>query len=179
MALALGTAIGFFGARGQLAAQWSRGRRTIDKSQHERSAAGDANPTPAVGEKVYVAMPLGRIRQDLATLTSHDPLVVTVAAVGAGEEGYELHLVVENRGTCDAVAYSGVAYGFDPHGSAAPMNRGGEHYVAFKKEKGKGKPLAPKAKETFAEPLHHCDLATLAVAHIDEVTCSDGSTWRR
>lgn len=179
MALALGVGIGFFAARGQLAAEWSRGRRTIDKSQFERASAADANPTPAVGDKVFVAMPIGRMRQDIATLTAHDPLVVTVAAVGAGEDGYELHLVIENRGTCEAVAYAGVAYGFDPQGSAAPLNRGGEQYVAFRREKGKRKPLAAKAKETYAQPLRHCELATLAVAHIDEVTCADGTTWRR
>ena len=117
-ALSLGIVIGFFGGRGQLAGQWSRGRHAITKAEHDRSAAGDANPTPAAGEKVFVAMPIGRMRKELTTLTPLDPLLVTVAAVGAGEEGYELHLVVENHGACDAVGYSGVAYGFDPWGGA-------------------------------------------------------------
>jgi hypothetical protein len=104
---------------------------------------------------------------------------VTVAAVGASDDSYELHLVVENHGTCEAVGYAGVAYGFDPNGAASPMNRSGEQYVAFRKEPEKGTALAPKAKETFAMPLRHCDASTLVVAHIDEVSCADGTTWRR
>ncbi len=178
-ALSLGIVVGFFGSRGQLAAQWSRGRHAITQAEHDRSAAGDANPTPGAGEKVFVAMPIGRMRKELTTLTPLDPLLVTVAAVGAGEEGYEMHLVVENHGACDAVGYSGVAYGFDPWGAPAPLNRNGEQYVAFQQKADPSKLLKRGEKHTFALPLHHCEGATLAVAHINEVTCADGSTWSR
>jgi hypothetical protein len=178
-ALSVGVATGFVGARGQLLARWAHGPQAITKAQHARSSSGDANPTPAVGDKVFASMPIGRMRQELAGLTSHDPLVVTVAAIGAGDDGYELHLVVENHGTCEAVSYAGVAYGFDAFGTAAPLNRAGEQYLAFRQDKTTSKPLAPNAKQTYAQKLLHCDAATLAVAHVDEVTCADGTSWRR
>jgi hypothetical protein len=178
-ALAVGVVIGFVAARGQLDAQWSRGRRPITQAQHARSSGGDANPTPAVGTKVLGEMPIGRMRKEMVALTANDPLLVTVGALGANEDGYELHLVVENHGTCEAVAYSGVAYGFDPWGRAAALNRGGEQYVAFHQPKEPGKTLPPHAKHTFSQPMHHADAATLVVAQIDEVTCADGSVWSR
>jgi hypothetical protein len=120
-------------------------------------------------------MPIGRSRVALKAMTAKDLVVSNVSAVGANEEGVELHVVVENNGKCTVTAATGVAYGFDAFGKPAPLLKGGENFVAFELKT----PLEPGKKTIVAEVLKDIDDATLAVAQIDKTTCSDGTSWAR
>ncbi len=172
IALVLGLIIGFVVGRMMLERQWSQPytKATPPGTKHDVH-----NPSPAAGTKVLKPMPIGKSRVAIKQLTQKDPVFSDVAAVGAGEDGVELHVVVENRGTCTVTSLGGVAYGFDPYGKPSPLNKGGETYVAFESKA----PLEPSKKLTVALPLKDVELATLAVAHVDRTTCSDGTSWTR
>jgi hypothetical protein len=109
-------------------------------------------------------------------VTQRDPLVAVVGSVGSGDEGSELHLALENRGTCRITAFEGVAYAYDAWGKPAKANKGGEHYVAFS---AKGQDIPPGETTNFAQKLAHPETASLAVAHVDKIACADGPTWKR
>lgn len=176
VALILGLVIGFFVGKATTESKWSQPYAQISPAEEQKAtSAKDADPTPKAGTKILKPMPIGKARQVLAELTSKDRAVASVAAFGAGEDGVELHVVVENKGTCTLKEISGVAYGFDPDGRPTSANAGGETYVAF----NHAAEVAPGAKTTVAAKLRNAPLATLAVAHVDRTTCTDGSTWAR
>jgi hypothetical protein len=174
--LAIGTTIGVFVGRWTIERQWSQPPLVLSPANVTRSSAGDADPTPKAGTTVLRAMPIGRARAALEPMTAKDPVVATVVSIGSGDEGMELHVVVENRGTCKVTSLSGVAYGFDAKGRSSAINKNGDHYAAFA---GTKLSLAPRAHTMVAQKLRYADEATLGVAHIDEMTCSDGTSWKR
>ncbi|CAN5925403.1 hypothetical protein BH11MYX4_BH11MYX4_11370 [soil metagenome] len=173
IALVLGLIIGFLTGRFTLERSWSQPYTQVAPGTEKKSEGH--NPSPRAGTKVLRPMPIGKSRAALVPMTEKDPVFSNVAAVGANEEGVELHVVVENRGTCTVTNLSGVAYGFDPFGKPAPLLRGGENFVAFESKA----PLEPGKKLIVAEVLKDIDDATLSVAHVDRTTCSDGTTWAR
>jgi hypothetical protein len=109
-------------------------------------------------------------------LVAKDPLVMTVGAVGRGEEGAGLHLVLENRGKCRVKEFEGTAYAFDAWGKPAKANAGGEHYIAFA---AKDQDVAPGETTQYEQKMKYPETASLAVALVDKVTCSDGTSWKR
>jgi hypothetical protein len=173
IALVIGLILGFVIGRFTLERQWSQPYTQVAPGT-EQKAAGH-NPSPKAGTKVLKPMPIGKARAALKSMTEKDVVVSNVAAVGAGDEGAELHVVVENHGKCTVTALSGVAYGFDAWGKPSPLLKGGENFVAFEMKT----PLEPGKKSTVAKPLKDVDDATLAVAQIDKTTCSDGTSWAR
>lgn len=174
IALVLGLILGFVLGRFTLERQWSQPYTQVAPgSQSNKSES--ANPAPKVGTKILKSMPIGRSRVALKRMTEKDPVVSNVAAVGAGEDGVEMHVVVENRGACTVTSLGGVAYGFDAFGKPSALNKGGETFVAFESKA----PVEPGKHATVALPLKDVDDATLAVAHVDRTTCSDGTSWAR
>ena len=173
IALVLGLILGFVLGRFTLERQWSQPYSQVTPATENGSKGG--NPSPRAGTKVLKPMPIGKSRAALRPMTEKDPVFSNVAAVGANEEGVELHVVVENRGACTVTSLSGVAYGFDAFGNPAPLIKGGENFVAFESKA----PLEPGKKLTVAEVLKDVEDATLAVAHVDRTTCSDGTSWTR
>jgi hypothetical protein len=174
IALVLGLILGFVLGRFTLERQWSQPYTLVPPgSQSNKSEGG--NPTPKVGTKILKPMPIARSRLALKSFTDKDPVVSNVAAVGAGDDGLELHVVVENRGACTVTSLGGVAYGFDAFGKPSALNKGGETFVAFESKAA----VEPGKHATVALPLKDIDDATLAVAHVDHTTCSDGTSWAR
>ena len=177
--LVVGLVLGFFIGRLSLERQWQQPIMQITPDMEKRAKLPEAEPTPKAGAKVLVPLPLERARLVIKGLVAKDPLVVTVGTFGNGEEGGTLHLRMENHGNCKVTGFEGVAYGFDAVGRPTAVNKGGENYVAFTSE-GDDKVSIP-AKEAFQ--LEHKtkfdSAAALAVAHIDRVSCEDGSKWTR
>lgn len=174
IALVLGLILGFVLGRTTLERQWSHPYTQVAPgTQNNKSEGG--NPTPKVGTKILKPMPIARSRLALKAMTDKDPVVSNVAAVGAGDEGTELHVVVENRGACTVTSLAGVAYGFDAWGKPSALNKGGETFVAFESKS----PVEPGKRATVALTLKDVDDATLAIAHVDHTTCSDGTSWTR
>ena len=174
---ALGLAAGYFIGRASLERQWSQ--PFVLTSRAQMSSGAEANPVPQDGARLLRPMPLARARQVMQTFTQTDPLVMTVGAVGNGDEGAELHLVLQHRPgklPCDINTYSGVAYGFDAWGRPAAMNQKGENFVAFS---GTQVALKEGDKQLHSSPLKHVETASLAVAQIDQVTCATGERWAR
>jgi len=173
IALIFGLVIGFLAGRFTLQRSWSQPYTQVSPATEQKSAGG--NPSPKAGTKILKPMPIGKSREALVPMTEKDPVFSTVAAVGANEEGVELHVVVENRGTCTVTSLSGVAYGFDALGKPSPLLKSGENFVAFESKA----PLEAGKKLIVAEVLKDVELATLAVAHVDRMTCADGAKWAR
>jgi len=173
-ALVVGLIVGFFLGRVLLEHQWSQPMSAIDPKAASK-AANDADPTPVAGTKVLGTLPIQRARMVLKDFTAKDIAVVPVAAFGADDTGFELHVVVENKGTCRITEVSGVAYGYDAWGHSAAANRGGEHYVAFSQKLE----IAPGAKARLGQKMKYSQLATLALAHVDAYACADGTRWKR
>lgn len=178
VALVIGLLIGFFAGRALLEKQWSQPYDTVSARQYEKSSRDNADPTPPANTKVLEPMPIGRSRKVVRQMTEKDPVVVLVAAEGSGDNGVDLHVVVENHAKCSVKEVSGVAYGFDAKGRPAKMNKAGEPYVAFKGDFTK-EPIEPGKHATVEQKLAYVDVATNGVAHVDAYTCADGSSWRR
>jgi hypothetical protein len=176
LALIVGLAAGFFLGRFSLERQWRQPVVIVTPEMEKRSAEGDADPTPKASTRILIPMPLERTRFVARDIVRKDPFVAVVATVGNGEEGSELHLRLENRGTCKITAYEGVAYGFDAWGRPQKMNKNGEHYIAFKEEKVS---VEPKAFHQMASKMRYPETASLVVAHVDKVDCEGGSRWAR
>lgn len=175
--LVLGLIAGFFLGRFTLERSWSQ--PYILLSAADLSNGPEANPTPKPGTRVLKPMPLARSRQAMAELTRTDPLIMTVGAVGNGDNGAELHLVLEHRDgklSCPIASYSGIAYGFDAWGKPARLNQKGEHFVAFAADK---LALQVGEKQVHSSALKHVENASLAVAQVDEVVCANGERWQR
>ncbi len=61
----------------------------------------------------------------------------------------------------------------------AALNKGGENYVAFSESQLSD--LEPTATHSLSMKLHsdNNDHASLVLAQVDQVKCSDGSSWSR
>jgi hypothetical protein len=170
--IVIGIFIGRFGAE----SKWSQPYATVTPDEAKKYAADDADPTAPAGRKIAKAMPLAKTRAAVNAMTKDDKAHVLLgSSFGQGDEGVELHVTVENRGTCTINGGSGVAYGFDARGRSGKANKHGEHYVAFKIEK----PIEPGKKDVIAQKMRYADDVTLAVAQVDETTCSNGPAWKR
>lgn len=176
VALVIGLAIGFVLGRFTLEKQWSNPFITVSAADAKRSSPEGADPTPKEGARVAKALPLGRMRTVVKGEVAKDPLVMTVGAVGRGDEGASLHLVLENRGKCRITEFEGVAYAYDAWGRPAKANKAGEHYVAFSATK---QDVAPGEATLLEQHLKYPDTASLAVAMVDKVSCDDGTSWKR
>lgn len=174
VAVLLGLVVGYFVGRWQLEKQWSAPVVMLNASDSV-TAPGD-DPKPPAGSRVLMAMPIQKAREALAALVGKDPAVVTVGSIGRGDDSTELHLLLKNQGTCTLSSFSGVAYGFDSQGGPSRLNAQGQHYVAFAAREKEVKPGAT-LQATF--PLRHVDNASIALAQVDAVTCTDGTGWRR
>lgn len=178
--LLVGGVVGFLVGRMLLEREWSQPAVLQRQSAAavERSKAGkDAALIPKPGALVLGPAPIARARMVLSELTKTDPVVLDVGDVGNGDEGLVLNLDLKNRGKCTVTALSGTAYGYDAYGKPAAMNAGGEHYVAFNEDKVEG--LGPDQTHSLSVNLHYAETASLAIAHVDSVTCSDGTKWAR
>ena len=154
VALFLGVVIGWFLGRARLEKQWQ---------------------SPFVGH-VMKPMPFGRSRKVIRDTCAHDPVVYTVAAVGSDEASTELHVVVENHGSCKVTELTGTAYGFDASGKPSPLGLDGLHRTAFE---ARGQAIAPGESANVAKKLNGVEMAALAVAQIDSMKCADGTSWAR
>lgn len=181
LALLLGLTIGFFVGRVTMERKWADPFMVVSAKDHDRAAAQDADPTPAVGTRIFRALPLARARMEANKLTANDPLKVTLTSFGNGEDGGELHLMMQSEDTCIIKEFSGVAYAFDAHGMPAKANKSGETYLAFTAtlNGGEQKPIAPKGKYIHSQKLKYTETASLGVAHVDSYTCDNGKIWRR
>lgn len=175
-ALVVGLLIGFFVGRWLLERSWRQPQMQLSPDEQQRLAGDDADPVPPAGTKILRPMPLERSRMASKEIVKNDPLRATVAAVGNGEDGAELHVDVLNTGTCTVTAFAGVAYTFDSWGVPASANKHGENFVAFAEDKLE---LEPGKHHLVAQKLRYPDTAALAVAQIDSMTCKDGSPWKR
>jgi hypothetical protein len=142
-----------------------------------RSAANGADPTPKTGTLLLGKQSLERARAELPKINERDPLVVTVLSFGRDSDGnVSLNFTVKNHGVCAVTSFAGVAYGFDARGKASKVNAGGESYLAFSVDK---KEFGPGSTEQVSIPVHHVPTAAIGVAHIDAMTCADGTMWTR
>jgi len=177
--LAVGLALGILLGRFWLEREWSQPSvlERLSAADAQRSTGKDADPAPAAGSLVLRNAPVALARRALSELTRQDPVVMIVGDVGNTDRGHELHLDLKNRGKCQVTAFSGTAYGYDAYGTPRPINKGGEYYVAFSEENVSD--LGPNQTHSLAMLLHHADIASLAIAQVDRVTCSDGTKWAR
>lgn len=178
--LLVGAVLGFFAGRAMLEREWSQPAvlQRLSAADAQRSKSGkDAGLIPKEGSLILGKAPLARARQVVAEITRADPVVLHVGDVGNGDDGLVLNLDLKNRGKCAVSSLSGTAYGYDAYGKPAKMNDGGEYYVAFNEEKIED--LGPDQVHSLSVTLHHADVASLAVAHVDQVTCADGTKWAR
>jgi hypothetical protein len=179
-ALVIGGLLGFFIGRSMLEKEWSQPAvlKRLSAADAQRSKGGkDAALIPKEGSLILGKAPISRARQVVQAITKTDPVFLTVGDVGNGDEGLVLNLDLKNRGKCAVTALSGTAYGYDAYGKPAQMNAGGEYYVAFSEEKIED--LGPDQVHSLSVNLHHAETASLAVAHVDQVTCADGTKWAR
>jgi hypothetical protein len=179
LCLLAGSLVGFFVGRLLLEREWSQPAvlQRMSAASPASKSGKDAALIPKQGTLLLGRAPISRVRQVLADVTKVDPVVLSVGDVGNGDEGLVLNLDLKNRGKCQVTAVSGTAYGFDAYGHPARMNAGGEHYVAF--EEDKIADLGPDQVHSLSVSLHYADIASLAAAHVDSVTCSDGTKWAR
>lgn len=177
--LVVGLILGAIIGRSLLEREWSQPGvlKRVSAADAQRSTGKDADPSPKEGSLLLGPAPLSRARMVLAEITKSDPLALTVGDVGNSDEGNELHLDLKNRGKCAIKSFSGTAYGYDAYGKPSAMNKGGEYYVAFSEDNVTD--LAPDQTHSLSLLLHHVNVASLAVAHVDQVTCTDGTHWSR
>ena len=177
--LAVGLLLGIFLGRFLLEREWSQPSvlKRVSAADAQRSTGKDADPSPKEGTLLLGPAPVARARLVLAEVTKADPLVLSVGDVGNSDEGNELHLDLTNRGKCAVKSFSGTAYGYDAYGKPSAMNKGGEYYVAFAEDNVTD--LGPNETHSLSMLLHHVSVASLAVAHVDQLTCTDGTRWAR
>ncbi|HYQ16829.1 MAG TPA: hypothetical protein VEQ58_13755 [Polyangiaceae bacterium] len=173
-----GGLVGWFAGRFMLERYWTQPLvlKRLAASDVEPSTGPGADPAPKVGSVVLRPAPLARARMVLAELTRQDPLQLILGDVGSGSES-QLNLELKNRGKCAINAFSGIAYGFDAYGRPSRLNKGGEHYVAFSESNVAD--LPPAATHSLSMKLHNVETASLVLAQVDQVTCSDGTRWAR
>jgi len=176
VALVVGVAIGWFAGRSMLERDWENPLSAISQAEEAHASAGNADPTPKAGTKILPALPLRRARERVAKMVEKDPVVMSIGTIGSDNEASDLHMEILNRGDCEVSAYHGVAYTFDAEGKATKANKNGETYLAFSAEKQK---IAKGEKVEFSAPAHFADIASLVVAHVDSVECTNGTKWTR
>ncbi len=178
--LALGAvvvfALGWFLGRYFLERAWSNPVRLVTKADYDRGAVEGADPTPKEGTSIIVGLPLKKMRAFMAGYVEKDPVVAGVSAFGRDGTEQKLHIVLHNKGTCKVKEAHGVAYGYDAWGRAVTVNKGGERYVAFH---AKELSIEPGGKATFELEVKNAGTSSLAAAHVDEVICEGGKTWKR
>ncbi|HET7541012.1 MAG TPA: hypothetical protein VFK05_14110 [Polyangiaceae bacterium] len=176
--LVVGLLVGWYSGRYALERYWTQPLvlKRLAATDVERSSGAGADPVPGIGTRVLRPAPLALARAALAEMTRQDPLILSVGNVKTGEPS-QLKLDLTNRGKCAITSFSGVAYGYDAYGRPSPLNKGGEHYVAFSEKDVTN--LEPSRTHQLAMKLHHSRTASLALAHVDQVTCADGARWVR
>jgi hypothetical protein len=179
LCLVVGGLLGFFMGRMLLERQWSQPAvlQRMSAADPKSKSGKDAALVPKPGTLLLGRAPISRARLVLTDVTKVDPVVLAVGDVGNGDESLVLNLDLKNRSKCTVTAVSGTAYGYDAYGRPSPMNAGGEHYVAFNEDKIED--LGPDQVHSLSVNLHYAETASLAVAHVDSVICSDGTTWQR
>ena len=179
--LIVGGVIGWVSGRFMLERYWTQPLvlKRLAEADVQPSRGEGADPVPPVGAVVLRPAPLALSRMALAELTRQDPLVLTLGDVARGADDSHLQLDLTNRGKCAVSSFAGVAYGYDAYGKPSRLNRGGENYVAF--SEAQVADFAPSATHTLSMKLHNAnnDHASLVLAHVDQVKCSDGTSWAR
>ncbi len=177
--LIVGTLLGWCSGRFMLERYWTQPLvlKRLAATDVEPSTGQGADPAPKVGTVVLRPTPLARARMVLGEITRQDPLQMTLGDVGTSSTESRLNLDLTNRGKCAISAFSGVAYGFDAYGHPSRLNKGGEHYVAFSENNVTD--LAPSATHSLSMKLHNIENASLVLAQVDQVTCTDGTRWAR
>lgn len=173
---AVGIAAGWYAGRASLEKQWSTGAQPLTESDVKRYSGDDADPVPKAGTLILPAKPFTKANHENTELTANDAVRVRIAAVGNGDDGAELHVDVENHAKCTLTEVGGVAYGFDATGKSMPLNKHGEHFVAFAVNEQK---IEPDAHTVLAQKLRYPETASLAVARVDSYACADGTRWAR
>ena len=176
VAAILAFVVGWFAGRWALDREWQSPVVTISPDDVKRSQIEGADPTPAAGTRVLRALPLRKAREFIKGYTEKDPVIAKVGSWARDDDDKDLHLVVHNRGTCKANRFSGVAYGYDAWGRPAAVNKAGENYIAFDI---KDAAVDPGASGQLSMKIKDPGLASLAVAHLDEVGCENGPSWKR
>jgi hypothetical protein len=177
VALILGLAIGWFAGRSLLEREWSNPVVVLEGKDIRKASVDGGDPIPAIGTRLVRPVPLRRARTAAASLFAADAVKAKVVSFGNGDDGAELHVVLENRAGCTLSEVSGVAYAYDAWGRPARANKGGENYVAFAATK-----LAiadGSATESISEPLKSPELASIGFGQIDAWTCKEGKSWKR
>jgi hypothetical protein len=180
VALLVGLLVGFVVGRALLERQWSAPVTLLTAPEAQKLAAVQgSDPVPEANSQVLGALPLIKMREATAKLTANDPVQVTLTSFGSGDDGSELHLMLQNNAACVLKSVRGVAYAYDSSGMPVQANAGGSVFVGFASKVDASLHIEPKKKHVFAQPLHHTETASLGVAHVDAYTCEDGKTWTR
>jgi hypothetical protein len=182
--LLVGLVVGFLFGRFTLEREWAKPVSVLSPDAAKRLAVEGADPVPSAGSKLLKAMPIQKARAAIRELTKDDPVRLEVGSVGrSGDEGQELHLTLASSWDCEITSYEGIAYGFDAWGRAAKMNKSGEHFVAFTSKAGdtpeSPAKIAPKENVQYALGIRHAEIASIALAQVDKVSCAGGRTWTR
>jgi hypothetical protein len=179
LALLVGLLIGFVVGRAMQESQWSKPVTTFSAADAQRYAVSGADPVPEANSQILAALPLLKMRAAASNFTANDPVQITLVSFGNGEDGGELHLMLQNNAPCVVKSIRGVAYAYDANGRSVVANAGGARFVAFASTTEAPLHLEPKKKQVFAQVVHHTETASLGVAHVDSYTCEDGKTWTR
>ena len=160
LALAVGLTAGYFWGRWSLEQQWRRPMAPITQGAFERSSAESADPTPAVGTSVIRPMPLARTRVVLRELTATDPVKVTVGTRDAGKTGRTPPGPAQRRGVRGRLRRGRVRV--RAWNRPSPMNKGGEHYVAFQRRfpERRSRCGSPSTRRRVSQALHYVDDAS-------------------
>ena len=169
-------AAGWLAGRWALEREWSNPVHVVTPAEATKASIEGADPSPTAGTTVVGPLPLKRMREVMKGFTAKDPVVAKVGAFARDDDDKDLHLMVENRGSCKATRFAGVAYGYDAWGRPSQVSKSGDPYLAFdvkdaKIEPGKTGQLTFKVKDP--------GVASLAVAQLDLVECEGGPTWKR
>jgi hypothetical protein len=154
------------------------GTRKLDESDVKPAGTGESNEKPEVGTLVLKPATLDATRLALTTFTAKDPVKVVIGSWGRGDnpKEVELHLTLENTTKdCTVVGVRGVAYGFDARGKAATVNSGNQHFLGFDYRRLH---IAPGAKEDLAIGVTNIPRASIALGHVDSVTCEGGAVLK-
>ena len=175
LTLAVGGILGYVVGRRRLEQEWQNPLTKVDRQAVDAITAA-ADSAPALGSTVLKPLPLRRARQVLTKFVANDPLSVSLVSFGNGNQGSELHLVIDSRARCNVVALRGVAYGYSATGVAQSVNGSSAHFVQFE---AKGITLAAGGYELVTQPLHSTSISSIGVAHVDYYRCEDGGSWTR
>ncbi len=148
----------------------------VAKGDLSKSMALEAEGRALEGHRRTQPMPFGRSKKAIKEICAKDPATAYVTSVGSDDANFELHVAVENHGTCKITELTGTAYGFDARGKPSPLGKDGLQHTTFE---AKDQSIAPGEKANVSKKLEGAELATLAIAHIDSTKCADGTSWAR